>query len=194
MNYQWWTRDRTWDVWQQLLCFNQEAFQSPLLSKDFIWVTVQLPVKLMHHPHVLFIHSIFWKGASYESPEGADALPGWILSLEPSPVDHSLKFGGEVILLQAEGGLSAPLLFCVFSQVFDMTLLTSHSFSYISPSCWATFSSSFTWNYGVQAMRFPKQTFSVIMVPESPEVVILLSDPRGFCIPVGGLVFPEMPV
>lgn len=32
------------------------------------------------------------------------------------------------------------------------------------------------------------------MVPESPEVVILLSDPSGFCIPVGGLVFPEMPV
>lgn len=43
-------------------------------------------------------------------------------------------------------------------------------------------------------MRLPKQAISFLMVPESPEVVILLSDPRGFCIPEGGLVFPEMPV
>lgn len=43
-------------------------------------------------------------------------------------------------------------------------------------------------------MMFPKQDFSIIMVPESLEVILLLSDPSIFCLPVGGLVFPEVPV
>ena len=59
-DHQWLTRKRTWDLWQQLLCFSHEASQSPLFSKDLtlfkiqsgcLWISCIVPICSLFIPY-----------------------------------------------------------------------------------------------------------------------------------------------
>lgn len=121
--HQWLTRKWTRDLWQQLLCFSHEAFQSPLFSKDLTLLKIQ--------PGCLWISCIIPICSLFISYSEKEPLMSHLRKPMLSAFNHPLLimlslhavgWGGHSSPEGEEmagcwGWLAAPLLFSVFCEI-----------------------------------------------------------------------------